>query len=55
MPAGEFTAWRLEISTANAKQVAWYADTPTRPLLKYDNDRNVIFELESLPAASRTE
>ena len=51
VPAGEFTAWRLEIRTANARQVAWYADTPTRPLVKYDNDRNVIFELESLPSA----
>jgi hypothetical protein len=47
VPAGEFTAWRLEIRTNNARQIAWFADTPTRELLKYDNDRNVIFELES--------
>lgn len=49
VPAGEFSAWRLEIRTTNARQVAWYADTPTRPLVKYDNDRNVIFELETAP------
>lgn len=49
VPAGEFEAWRLEIKTSNANQVAWYADTPTRPLVKYDNDRNVIFDLTSRP------
>lgn len=47
--AGEFQAWRLEIKTSNAGQVAWYADTPARPLVKYDNDRGTIFELERLP------
>jgi hypothetical protein len=47
--AGSFEAWRLEIKTSNANQVAWFADTPTRPLVKYDNDRNVIFELASRP------
>jgi hypothetical protein len=45
VPAGTFDCWRLEIATANARQVAWYADTPTRPLIRYDNDRDVIFEL----------
>ena len=49
VPAGEFEAWRLEISTSNADQVAWYADTPAHPLVKYDNDRGVIFELTDLP------
>jgi len=48
VPAGEFQAWKLEIKTKNADQVAWYADTPLRQLLKYDNDRKVIFELETL-------
>jgi hypothetical protein len=49
VPAGTFECWRLEISTENARQVAWYADTPTRPLVRYDNDRDVIFELTSKP------
>jgi hypothetical protein len=49
VPAGEFMAWRLEIKTSNANQVAWYADTPAHPLVKYDNDRGVIFELTRLP------
>jgi hypothetical protein len=49
VPAGSFECWRLEISTENARQVAWYADTPTRPLVRYDNDRDVIFELTSKP------
>jgi hypothetical protein len=49
VPAGTFSAWRLEIRTQNARQVAWIADTPKRTLVKYDNDRNVIFELTSAP------
>jgi hypothetical protein len=49
VPAGTFDAWRLEIRTANARQVAWIADAPRRTLLKYDNDRNLIFELTSAP------
>jgi hypothetical protein len=49
VPAGTFEAWRLEVTTSNARQVAWYADTPTRPLVRYDNDRDVIFELTALP------
>ena len=49
VPAGTFNAWRLEIRTANARQVAWIADTPFRALVKYDNDRNLIFELTSAP------
>jgi hypothetical protein len=46
VPAGTFDAWRLEITTSNARQVAWYADTPERPLIRYDNDRDLIFELK---------
>jgi hypothetical protein len=49
VPAGQFTAWRLEIKTENADQVAWFADTPARTLIKYDNDRGTIFELQSKP------
>jgi hypothetical protein len=49
VPAGTFTAWRVEIEGANANQVAWYADTPARTLVKYDNDRGTIFELKAPP------
>ncbi len=49
VPAGQFNAWRLEVRTSNAKQVAWLADTPARTLLKYDNDRGVTWELEKTP------
>jgi hypothetical protein len=46
VPAGQFTAWRLEVRTGNARQFAWYEDAPARRLVKYDNDRGLIFELE---------
>jgi hypothetical protein len=49
VPAGEFTAWRLEIAADGANQVAWIADTATKPLVRYDNDRGLIFELEKAP------
>jgi hypothetical protein len=49
VPAGTFSAWRLEIRGANARQIAWYADTPARTLVKYDNDRGTIFELITRP------
>lgn len=49
VPAGQFTAWRVEIITSNARQVAWYADTPTRPLVRYDNDRGTVWELTEAP------
>jgi hypothetical protein len=49
VPAGEFTAWRLEIEAEDANQVAWIADTPARTLVRYDNDRGLIFELEKAP------
>lgn len=45
VPAGTFEAWRLVITTSNARQTAWYANTPQRQLVRYDNDRNLIFEL----------
>jgi hypothetical protein len=49
VPAGEYEAWRLDIITSNARQTAWYADTPARPLLRYDNDRGVLWELATAP------
>ncbi|HEX5370280.1 MAG TPA: DUF3108 domain-containing protein [Dehalococcoidia bacterium] len=49
VPSGTFDAWRLEIRTSTARQVAWFTDTPQHVLLKYDNDRGLIFELSSPP------
>lgn len=49
VPAGSFDAWRLEITTSNARQLAWFSTDAARVLLRYDNDRNVIFELMSRP------
>lgn len=49
VPAGDFTAWRIEIDSSSGKQTAWYADSPTRPLLKYDNSIGTFFELASKP------
>ncbi len=49
VPAGTFEAWKLVITTSNARQTAWYANTPQRELVRYDNDRDVIFELTNAP------
>jgi hypothetical protein len=49
VPAGEFEAWRVDVITSNARQTAWYADTPTRPLVRYDNDRGTVWELTTAP------
>jgi hypothetical protein len=49
VPAGEFSTWRLEIRAGGRHQVAWFADTPTRPLVRYDNDNGQFFELTSAP------
>ena len=49
VPAGSFDAWRLEITTSNVRQVAWFADTPSRPLVRYNNSQ-LVFELTSLGA-----
>ena len=46
VPAGTFEAWRLVITTSNARQIVWYANTPERQLVRYDNDRDLIFELK---------
>jgi hypothetical protein len=46
VPAGTFEAWRLVITTSNARQTAWFANTPERELVRYDNDRDLIFELK---------
>jgi hypothetical protein len=50
--SGEYSAWRLEIKTSNATQTAWFADTTRRELLRYDNDRDVIYELDTAPSTA---
>ncbi|MCH7999981.1 MAG: DUF3108 domain-containing protein [Chloroflexi bacterium] len=47
VPAGTFETWRLEIRSSDGTQRAWYADTETRPLIRYDNG-SLTFELLSL-------
>lgn len=49
VPAGDFDTWRLEIIASNARQIAWIADTPERTLVRYDNDRGLVFELVTPP------
>lgn len=45
VPAGEFDAWRVEISAAGTTQVAWFATTDDRRLLQYNNS-NLLFVLK---------
>jgi hypothetical protein len=47
VPAGTFQAWRMEIRSGGRTQKAWYADTETRMLVRYDNG-DLVFELESI-------
>jgi hypothetical protein len=47
VPAGTFQAWRTEISSSGGGQTAWYADTPERELVRYDNG-TLVFELLEL-------
>jgi hypothetical protein len=49
VPAGSFDAWHLQIKAGGVTQSAWYADTPARPLVRYDNDNGLIYELARLP------
>lgn len=48
VPAGTFDAWRVEIRSGGVEQVAWFADTPARPLVRYDNSE-LLFLLTDLP------
>jgi hypothetical protein len=52
LSSGEYNAWRLEVKTSNATQTAWYADSLRRELLRYDNDRGVIYELDTAPSTA---
>jgi|FaiFalDrversion2_1042247.scaffolds.fasta_scaffold00261_3 hypothetical protein len=47
VPAGRFEAWRLEARSGGQRQTIWIADTPQRPVVRYDNGTHV-FELEAL-------
>ncbi|MGB6836388.1 MAG: DUF3108 domain-containing protein, partial [Dehalococcoidia bacterium] len=53
VPAGTFQAWRIEVRSGGVEQVAWYADTATRPLVKYDNSE-LLFLLTELPGGEAT-
>ncbi len=46
VPAGTFDAWRVDITTADLDQVAFFADTPERQLVFYNNSVQ-IFQLVS--------
>ena len=48
VPAGTFQAWKMEIRSSGVKQFAWFADTPQRPLLQYNNSFQ-LFQLTALP------
>ncbi len=51
VPAGTFRAWRVEIETGSAQPVAWYADTPERPLVQFENEGlDLLIQLTSLSA-----
>ena len=47
VPAGTFDTWRVEMRSQGTTQVAWYADTSERPLVQYNNSRQ-LFQLTSL-------
>lgn len=47
VPAGSFSAWRLDFRTNGPDQSAWYGTGEARPLVRYDNGE-LIFELETL-------
>ncbi len=53
VPAGTFQAWRVEVRSGGVEQVAWYADTTSRPLVKYDNSE-LLFLLTELPGDEAT-
>ena len=42
VPAGTFQTWRVEIRFGGTRQVVWYADTPERALVQYDNTRQIM-------------
>lgn len=47
VPAGEFDAWRVVIESSGGSQEAWYGESGTHPLLRYDNG-DLVFELTAL-------
>jgi hypothetical protein len=42
VPAGTFEAWRVEVRSGDRRQIVWYADTPERRLVQYDNSRDLL-------------
>ena len=47
VPAGAFSAWRVEVRSGGVRQLAWYSADQRRLLLKYDNSR-LLFLLEEV-------
>lgn len=48
-PAGTFDAWRVEVRGGGVTLFAWYADTPERPLVRYENpELNLHYLLEAV-------
>ncbi len=48
VPTGTFQAWKVEIRSSGVKQFAWFADTPQRPMVQYNNSIQ-LFQLTALP------
>lgn len=44
VPAGTFDTWRVVVTFGDITQSAWYADTPGRELIQYDNS-DTVFQL----------
>ncbi len=42
---GSFEAWKLQVKAAGVTQLAWYADSGSHQLVRYDNDNGLIYEL----------
>ena len=47
VPAGTYDTWRVEMRSQGTTQIAWYADTPERPLVQYNNSRR-LFQLTAI-------
>jgi hypothetical protein len=47
VPGGGFDAWRLEARSDGQRHLIWIADTPQRPVVRYDNGTH-LFELQEL-------
>jgi hypothetical protein len=51
VPAGTFDVWRVEAVSGGGTVTAWITADAPHYLVKYDSGRNVIYEMEELPAS----